>query len=200
MRVDARLAPLFFVRFAFSPVRLVLGSASPARLGVLRAAGVDPTVLVSDVDEDALLAELSDASPAEKVTALALAKARAVSAQVPRDDEEAVVIGCDSMLDLDGELVGKPHTVEATVARWRAQAGKTAELLTGHCIIRGAERVVDTATTRVFFAEATDADVAATKVVTARFFAEHLLPQVHGLVAPVKAGKADLFALTADQL
>ena len=70
-----------------------------------------------------------------------------------------VVVGCDSMLLLDGELQGKPHTVDATVARWRAQAGKTAELLTGHCIIRGAERVVDTATTRVFFAEATDADI-----------------------------------------
>lgn len=136
-------------------MRIVLASQSPSRLGILRSAGVEPVTRPADVDEDALLAALADAPPAERVAALASAKAAAVADDFPAD----VVIGCDSMLLLDGELQGKPHTVEATVARWRAQAGKTAELLTGHCIIRGAERVVDTATTRVFFAEATDADI-----------------------------------------
>ena len=147
-------------------MRLVLGSASPARLGVLRAAGVDPTVLVSDVDEDALLAELAGASSAEKVTALALAKARAVSAQVPRDDEEAVVIGCDSMLDLDGELVGKPHTVENARARWAQMAGRHGELLTGHAVIRlrggiAEAEIAGHASTLVTFAAPTPAQLEA---------------------------------------
>jgi septum formation protein len=120
-------------------VRLVLASASPARLGVLRSAGVEPTVLVSDVDEEALLAELGGADPAEKVTALALAKARAVAARVPAEIDggfDGVVVGCDSMLDHDGELVGKPGTVETARARWQQLAGGHGELVTGHAVIR----------------------------------------------------------------
>ena len=121
-------------------MRLVLASASPARRAVLRSAGVEPTVLVSDVDEEGLLAELGDGTPAEKVTALALAKARAVAARVPAEIDggagfDGVVIGCDSMLDLDGELVGKPASVEAARARWEQMAGRHGELLTGHAVV-----------------------------------------------------------------
>ena len=89
-------------------VRFVLASASPARLSVLRAAGLDPEVEVSAVDEDALLAGLPGASPAETVTALAGAKATAVARRVADRLPDAVVVGCDSMLHVDGELVGKP--------------------------------------------------------------------------------------------
>jgi septum formation protein len=122
-------------------VRLVLASASPARRAVLRAAGVEPDVLVSDLDEEALLAELGDAAPAEKVTALALAKARMVAGRVAGEADggapfDGVVIGCDSMLELDGELVGKPGTVEAARGRWDQMAGRYGELLTGHAVIR----------------------------------------------------------------
>jgi septum formation protein len=121
-------------------VRLVLASASPARHAVLRAAGVEPDVVVSDVDEDGLLAELGEATPAEKVTALALAKARVVAGRVAGGSEGAafdgVVVGCDSMLELDGELVGKPGTVEAARGRWDQMAGGHGELLTGHAVIR----------------------------------------------------------------
>ncbi len=123
-------------------MRLVLASASPARRAVLRAAGVEPDVVVSDVDEEGLLAELGDATPAEKVTALALAKARSVAGRVAGDGEgdaapfDGVVIGCDSMLELDGELVGKPGTVEAARGRWDQMAGGHGELLTGHAVIR----------------------------------------------------------------
>ena len=123
-------------------MRLVLASASPARRAVLRAAGVEPDVVVSDVDEEGLLAELGDATPAEKVTALALAKARSVAGRVAGDREgdaapfDGVVIGCDSMLELDGELVGKPGTVEAARGRWDQMAGGHGELLTGHAVIR----------------------------------------------------------------
>ncbi len=123
-------------------MRLVLASASPARRAVLRAAGVEPDVVVSDVDEGALLAELGEASSADRVTALALAKARVVAGRLASevDDEGAafdgVVVGCDSMLDLDGELVGKPGTVEAARGRWDQLAGGHGELLTGHAVIR----------------------------------------------------------------
>jgi septum formation protein len=117
-------------------VRLVLASASPARLSVLRAAGLDPEVEVSAVDEDALLAGLSDASPAEAVTALAGAKATAVARRVAGRLPDAVVVGCDSMLHVDGELVGKPHDAATALARWAAMAGGTGALVTGHAVLR----------------------------------------------------------------
>lgn len=125
-------------------MRLVLASASPARLSVLRAAGVEPVVTISEVDEEAVLAELDDAGvtePAEIVTALALAKARAVAQRVAGEVPDGVVVGCDSMLHLDGELVGKPGTVDAARGRWDRMAGRTAELVTGHALVRVADGV-----------------------------------------------------------
>ena len=110
----------------------MLASASPARLAVLRGAGLDPEVEVSAVDEDALLAGLPDASPAEAVTALAGAKATAVARRVAGRLPDAVVVGCDSMLHVDGELVGKPHDAATALARWAAMAGGTGALVTGH--------------------------------------------------------------------
>lgn len=138
-------------------MRLVLASASPSRRMILEAAGVEPVTHPADVDEKAIEARLADAPPADVVAALAEAKAEVVAPSYPSD----VVVGCDSMLLLDGQLQGKPHTVEATVERWRAQAGKTAELLTGHCIIFGDQRVVETRRTTVRFAAASEADIAA---------------------------------------
>lgn len=117
-------------------VRLVLASASPARLSVLRAAGIDPAVEVSDIDEDALLAGLASVSPAEAVTALAGAKATAVARRVAERLPDAVVVGCDSMLHVRGELVGKPRDAATALARWTAMAGGTGELLTGHTVLR----------------------------------------------------------------
>ncbi len=117
-------------------MHLVIASASSARLGVLRAAGVDPVVRVSNVDEDAILAAHPDASPAELVTMLAAAKARAVLGRVAGEFGDAVVLGCDSMLHIGGELVGKPGTAEAATARWQQLTGSTGELLTGHAVLR----------------------------------------------------------------
>lgn len=120
-------------------MRLVLASASPARLSVLRAAGTSPLVSVSQVDEDAILAGLGpDVAHEDAVAALARAKAHDVVGRIL--DEEpipgrAVVIGCDSMLSIDGALVGKPHTAEVAAERWRAMRGRTGRLLTGHCVI-----------------------------------------------------------------
>ncbi|UZJ25503.1 Maf-like protein [Rhodococcus antarcticus] len=140
----------------------VLASASPARLGVLRAAGVDPQVRVSAVDEDALAAVLGPVEPAALVAALARAKALDVAPAW----SDAVVVGCDSMLHVGGELVGKPHTVEVARKRWAAMAGAAAELLTGHCVLRVRDGQVvgeSTAvqTTVVHFARPTSAEVEA---------------------------------------
>ncbi len=113
-------------------MRFVLASQSPARLGILRAAGTDPVVRVSGVDEDAIIAGLGEAKPADVVVALAEAKAREVAGEF----DDALVVGCDSMLHFDGELVGKPATAEVARQRWRRMAGGTGELLTGHALLR----------------------------------------------------------------
>lgn len=117
-------------------MRLILASASHGRLGVLRSAGIDPVVRVSGVDEDTLAAALAGATPAQLVTALAQAKADAVAAEVAAEYPDAVIVGCDSMLHIDDELVGKPGYIDAVVRRWQAMAGRTGELLTGHAVVR----------------------------------------------------------------
>jgi septum formation protein len=148
-------------------VRLVLASASPARLSVLRAAGLDPTVSVSDVDEDALLAAVPDATAAEKVTTLAGAKATTVARRLDGPDAlDSIVIGCDSMLHIDGELVGKPKDVDTARARWRSMAGRSGELVTGHAVLRVVDGEIDRvaeghAVTVVRFGTPTDAELEA---------------------------------------
>lgn len=139
----------------------VLASQSPARLGVLRNAGVEPVVRVSHVDEDAVAAALpADTPAADVVIALARAKAHEVAAALASDPafSDSVVVGCDSMLHIDGTLQGKPLTPEVARARWTAMAGRSADLLTGHCVLRLREgRIVATAadcsSTTVHFAE-----------------------------------------------
>jgi nucleoside triphosphate pyrophosphatase len=114
-------------------VQFVLASQSPARLMVLRNAGIEPVVQVSGVDEDAVIAALpADASPETTVATLAEAKARVVAA----DHDDAVIVGCDSMLHHDGRLSGKPGTAERARERWLAMAGGIGDLLTGHAVLR----------------------------------------------------------------
>ncbi|HYJ55860.1 MAG TPA: nucleoside triphosphate pyrophosphatase [Mycobacterium sp.] len=118
--------------------RVVLGSASAGRLEVLRQAGIDPLVIVSDVDEDALLASLDPAFPPQAVVAaLADAKAENVAARLPVDiAADCVVIGCDSMLLWCGKLYGKPGSAQAARQQWLAMAGSEGLLLTGHALRR----------------------------------------------------------------
>jgi septum formation protein len=118
--------------------RVVLASASPGRRKVLRQAGIDPLVIVSGVDEDAVIAGLDpDATPGTVTTALAAAKADAVAHVLdPEVAADCVVIGCDSMLYRDGELLGKPKSADAAREGWRKMAGKSGQLYTGHCVIR----------------------------------------------------------------
>ena len=125
---------------ANGPVRLVLASASPARLSVLRGAGVEPIVRVSGVDEDALSAALGpSALPETVVTELARAKAAAVADTFSASADDLVIVGCDSMLSIGGELHGKPHSVEVARERWQSMAGNSGELLTGHAVLRVTE-------------------------------------------------------------
>lgn len=142
-------------------MRLVLASQSPARLAVLRAAGVEPVVQVSGVDEDAVGARLDEPTPEELVTALARAKAEAVSSTV---DGDAVVVGCDSMLAIGGQVVGKPGTHEVARERWKQMSGSAGELLTGHAVVRveagrPTKDAAATETTTVRFATPSDAEL-----------------------------------------
>ncbi|WP_216912881.1 Maf family protein [Nocardia noduli] len=122
--------------------RFVLASASPARREVLRSAGIEPVVLVSDVDEDAVAAALPEGTPPHRVVVeLARAKAESVAAGflaagTGELGADSVVVGCDSMLLVDGELQGKPHTPEIARTRWAVMAGRSADLITGHCVLR----------------------------------------------------------------
>jgi septum formation protein len=148
--------------------RVVLGSASPGRRKVLRSAGVDPLVVVSGVDEDAVVAALpADAGPGEVTTALATAKAEAVAHVLDAETAaDCVVIGCDSMLFRDGRLWGKPATEDAVVDAWRAMAGRSGDLFTGHCVLRmRGNRIEETAAahavTTVRFGHPSTSDVLA---------------------------------------
>jgi septum formation protein len=141
-----------------SPRRtLVLASASPARLGLLQQAGFDPRVVVSGVDEEAITAP----SPAELARVLAEAKATAVADGGLLDGGE-LVVGCDSVLDLDGQALGKPKDAAEATERWRAMRGRTGVLRTGHCVIdtRDGRRRSRTASTAVRFGSPDDAEVA----------------------------------------
>ena len=138
-------------------MRLVLASQSPSRRMLLEQGGVEPVLRPAHIDEEAVIASLHDAPPATTVATLARAKAETAIAEFPDD----LVVGCDSMLLLDGELLGKPHTVEATIERWKAQRGKVAQLLTGHAVWFGGEWVVDTVATTIRFGDVSDADIQA---------------------------------------
>ncbi len=118
--------------------RVVLASASTGRLTVLRSAGIDPLVSVSGVDEDAVAQRLGqDADPAEVVAALAEAKAHAVAGELDAGvSADCVVIGCDSMLYVDGTLSGKPGSPAEARRYWARMAGREGRLFTGHCALR----------------------------------------------------------------
>jgi septum formation protein len=133
-------------------VKLILASASPARLETLRRAGVEPEVVVSGVDEDAI----SAASPAELALTLAAAKMAAVRDQLSRP---ALVLGCDSVLELDGTAFGKPGAPEVAAQRWRAMRGRSGLLHTGHSLGGPDEVSQCTVTTIVHFADITDAEI-----------------------------------------
>ena len=155
---------------------LLLASASPARRSTLRAAGVEALVRVSSVDEDAVVAAAQGLhgplDAADVALLLARAKAEDVVAAVEADDgadEDVLVLGCDSVLELDGEVHGKPADADEAIARWRRMRGRSGVLHTGHWLVdlRSTEdggtggMVGGTASTTVHFASLDDAEIEA---------------------------------------
>jgi len=122
-------------------MRVCLASTSPARLMLLRQAGIEPETLTPDVDEDAVIAEVQESEgrvldAAEHVLLLARRKAADVAERVAAEGFDGLVIGGDSMFELDGEILGKPYTPEAAIARWTAMRGRTGILHSGHSVVR----------------------------------------------------------------
>ena len=137
-----------------SPAPFVLASGSVTRLRVLRDAGIHPEVVVSGVDETT-----DGLDTAAAVAELADRKAAAVAALRP----DALVLGCDSLLDLDGEAVGKPGTAQRAAALWGRLSGREAILFTGHCLIGpgSGRRAEGVGRTVVRFGQPSDAEIAA---------------------------------------
>ncbi|GAB3624109.1 Maf family protein [Mariniluteicoccus endophyticus] len=140
--------------------RLVLASASPARLSILQRAGVEPDVVVSGVDEDGV----GHHSPVELAGILAERKGSAVADRLATTDD-VLVIGCDSVLELDGQAHGKPYEPAVAVERWRAMRGRSGVLHTGHHLVRlhqgCRDAVTRTASTNIHFADVDDAEIEA---------------------------------------
>lgn len=142
------------------PMRVILASKSPARLELLRRAGVHVEVLVSGIDES----QVTGLSPIDHTLELATLKAEAVASRLS-PSTPTIIIGCDSMLELEGRVYGKPGSPEAAIARWYRMRGRQGILHTGHHVIvlDGAHRRTSTrvASTTVNFADLSDAEIAA---------------------------------------
>lgn len=121
-------------------MQLILASTSPARLALLRQAGIEPIVRPTDLDEELLIAAHEAAhgplSPERYVLVLARAKAEALLDEDPLDDFDGLVLAGDSSLELDGAMLGKPHTPERARERWLVQRGRSATLHSGHWLLR----------------------------------------------------------------
>lgn len=149
--------------------KLVLASTSPARLALLRAGGIDPVTIAPGVDEEAAVARATAAglisNTADMVQFLAKAKAEAVVDRI--EAQGALIIGCDSSLEFDGEALGKPHEPEIAIERWRQMRGRAGTLFSGHWVIDNREprpgqlppAAGRTSSTIVHFADITDAEI-----------------------------------------
>ncbi|WP_407568280.1 nucleoside triphosphate pyrophosphatase [Arsenicicoccus dermatophilus] len=148
------------------PVPLVLASASPARLATLRGAGLAPYVQVSQVDEPAVVARVEAGrgplSPADHALVLAEAKRDDVAGRLHAQGcTDRLVLGCDSVLELDGRVHGKPELPQVATDRWRTMRGRSGTLHSGHAVtdLRTGRSISRTASTVVHFAELTDDEI-----------------------------------------
>jgi septum formation protein len=134
--------------------RFILASASPARRRLLQGAGFDPIVRPSDFDESQIV--LNNA--AELVQALAKGKAETIANQLDKADRNWLIMGCDSVLAMHGEIFGKPADAADAIARWQEMRGRVGELYTGHVLIDGVQNrtLVRSAMTQVHFADVSD--------------------------------------------
>ena len=149
--------------------KLVLASTSPARLRLLRDGGIDPVTISPGVDEELvtqLALEAGEISNTQDMVLL-LAKAKAEAVTNHPDAQGALIIGCDSSLDLDGESLGKPHEPEVAIERWKSMRGRSGRLYTGHWLIDNRDnspspKAVGQATnTTVHFADLSDSEILA---------------------------------------
>ena len=153
-------------------MQVCLASTSPARLMLMRQAGIEPRIVAPDVDEDAVIGAVEAAEGRrlgadEHVLLLARRKAADVAARVRAEDPsfDGIVVGGDSMFEIDGEILGKPYTPEAAVRRWRAMRGRTGVLHSGHSVYRvrpeaaPAEAHAVAAASVTFAADVTDAEI-----------------------------------------
>lgn len=139
---------------------LVLASASSGRLATLRSAGLDPHVIVSGVDES----QVSDTDPAGLAATLATLKAEAVVDRLRAEGrDDVLVLGCDSVLDFDGRILGKPDDADDARQRWRTMRGRSGVLHTGHCLhdLATGRQLVRAVDTVVHFADITDDEIEA---------------------------------------
>ena len=136
--------------------KIVLASQSTSRRRLLEGAGINPTIIVSNVDEETDF--FNAMSPADMVIALAVTKAHTVREQI---DYPALIIGCDSTFDVDGVSFGKPGTPDIARERAKKISGRSGLLHTGHCIIDTAQgrEIADRVTTKVTFSELTDREI-----------------------------------------
>ena len=137
--------------------RIVLASASVSRRRLLESAGLKPTIMVSNVDEETDF--FNAMTPADMVIALAITKAHTIREQI---DFPAIIIGCDSTFEFDSQSLGKPATAEIAIERASRVRGNTGLLHTGHCILDTTKdkEISSIVTTKVSFDNMTDAEIA----------------------------------------
>ena len=148
--------------------RLVLASSSPARLSLLKAAGIDPEIVVPTVDEQALTEQIKTTHPGTSTSHLVqyLANAKAESVITNPKTHGALVLGGDSALEFQGATLGKPHLPEVAIERWKKLRGNHGVLHSGHCLIDNRDpaapkTVTKTSSTKVFFSDISDDEIAA---------------------------------------
>jgi septum formation protein len=146
--------------------RLVLASSSPARLALLRSAGIEPEIVLPDTDEPALAAEAKLENPnlsADQLVGL-LAKAKAESVLHDPSTNGALILGGDSALEFQGEILGKPHEPEVAIARWGKLSGNFGVLHSGHYLIDNRDPAnsigsLAVSSTKVFFSKLSEQEI-----------------------------------------
>ena len=144
-------------------ITFILASASPARKRLLETIGIQPIIISSDFDES----QIQNSNPVQLVQKLAQCKAEVVTQTLVNsptiEDEIILVLGCDSVLAVEGEIYGKPANIEEAIARWQTMRGQVGQLYTGHALINVStdQILVYCQTTQVYFSNISDSEIIA---------------------------------------